>query len=305
MALMVRTSRDGVLRLAQAHRPIFYLPHVVADATGAFRRRSLSIELVPMATSGQWDHLAAGTADLAIGGPMRSMRLFEDGRRLVTFAAAVATSPWVLIGPAGAAAVRHPQELAGRPVLDDPEVATARLCLRGLLTAGTPPGAPQMEIRMVPRDSIVRSLAGGSAPFALMPYELTADPERRSGTKIVAELATWTGRVPWSSYQALPEVLWRRREEVAAFVDAIDEALRIIAVEPVQRLAELVAPWFARVRPPALVAALGGYRRIGVWPSTAMVPRDDFERFASLLVSAGWLREMPPYEELVQVVARD
>ncbi len=300
---MMGASNTGVLRLAHAHRPVFYLPHLVAHAVGALRRRSLTVELVPMETSGQWDLLVSGSADLAIGGPMRSMRLLEDGYRLVSFAAAVSTSPWVLIGHSEAAAVPTPQEVVGRTLLDDPDVATARLCLRGLLAAGGGAGHQPLKISMCPRSAIVRRIAAGSASLGLVPYEAIADSAERDRVRVVAELATWIGRVPWSSYQALPQLLDRRRVEVAAFADAIEEALPIIAVEPREHIADLVAPWFPRLERATLEAAIGSYQRIGVWATTTTVPRDEFDRFGSLLRSAGWLREMPPYEELVEVVS--
>ena len=121
--------------VAQAHRPIFYMPHVVAVAIGAFRRRSLDVEVVLMPTSDQWRMLTSGHADVAIGGPMRSMKLLEAGRRVVTFCAAVAGSPWVLVG-GKSSRIAGIDDLLGREVLDDADIATARLCLRGLLNLG-------------------------------------------------------------------------------------------------------------------------------------------------------------------------
>lgn len=299
MGVMTRLPRPGLLRLAQAHRPIFYLPHVVADAIGALRRRSLALEVVSMPTSGQWDALSAGAADLAIGGPMRSMRLLQEGRRVVTFASAVATSPWVLVGPPGAAGLGDPTALGGRTVLDDAEIATARLCLRGLM-AERAPMSPMPEVVSLPRDELMRRI-GAQGSFALLPYETVVEleVERQGRGRVVAELAGWVGRVPWSAYQALPEVLDRRRPEVDAFTDAIGEALQVIAVERVDRLADLVSPWFHGTDRSTLEAALSGYRRLGIWDTSPTIPREDLERFAGLLVSAGWLSAAPRHEDVV------
>lgn len=289
-----------MLRLAQAHRPLFYLPHLVADGIGAFVRRSLSVELVPMKTSQQWDLLTTGAADIAIGGPMRSMRLLEEGRHLVTFAAAVATSPWVLVGPPDAVEIGDVRDLVGRTVFDDEEIATGRLCLRGLAVALGAPLDGELDIAAMPRADLMRRVASGSAPLALVPYESVADLEHHSVVRVVARLASWTGRVPWSAYQALPELLEQRSEAISAFVTAIHEALGVMADEPADELAQLVAPWFPGMARATLITSLRAYRRTGVWASTPMVPRDEFDRFASLLVAAGWLEATPPYEDLVK-----
>lgn len=300
---MAYRSRTSVLRLAQAHQPLFYLPHAVADAVGAFRRRSLTVELVPMKTSGQWQLLTTGAADIAVGGPMRSMRLFEQGQRLVTFAAAVATSPWVLVGPFGDAGIGDVRELVGRTVFDDEEIATGRLCLRGLLAARGSHDA--LDILPMPRDDLMLRVASGLDSLALVPYESIVHLEHRGVVRVVANLADWTGRVPWSAYQALPETLERRREEVTEFVAAIDEALGVIADESAERLADIVAPWLPGLDHATFVAAVHGYHRRGVWAATPIIPRDEFDRFASLLVVAGWVRATPPYEQLVMSAMGD
>lgn len=292
------TSRPGRIRIAQAHRPIFYLPHLVAEAIGAFERRSITTELVLMETSDQWRVLNAGEADVAIGGPMRSMKLFEEGHRIVTFAAAVAASPWVLVGSPDAPAIDEPRALAGRTLFDDPEIATARLCLRGLLNRAEI-GPPGFTISMRSRDELLAQLEAGNGALALLPMEAVAPALGRGSVRIVTELGRWTGPLPWSAYQVLPEVFERRQAEMVAFSEAIGEGLRAINEEPLQRLARLVGRWFPSMRVAVLRAVLHAYREMGVWAATPLVSKTDFDRFASLLVAAGWLRAVPPYHQLV------
>ncbi len=295
---MTRTAGLSTLRVAQAHRPLFYLPHLVADAIGAFGRRSLALEVVPMATSEQWTVLSTGMADLALGGPMRTMRLMEDGHRLVTFSAAVATSPWVLAGHPSIAPISDPRELSGDAVLDDIEIATARLCLRGLLhQTGVDASALQLEITQ--RSDLVARLRDAAGPLALAPYEAIAGLVDRGLTHVVANLCEWIGRVPWSAYQVLPDVLDERRAEFVNFTDAVGEALRFIAREPIPLTARLVGARFPHIDAATLETVLGVYRRMGVWATTPAIARDDFERFGSLLLSAGWLHAMPSYDALV------
>jgi len=292
------TSRPGRIRIAQAHRPIFYLPHLVAEAIGAFERRSITTELVAMETSDQWRVLNAGEADVAIGGPMRSMKLSEEGQRIVTFAAAVAASPWVLVGSPDAPVIDEPRALAGRTLFDDPEIATARLCLRGLLNRAEI-GPPGLTISMRPRDELLAQLEVRDDVLALVPMEAAAPALERGLVRIVAKLGRWTGPLPWSAYQVLPDVLERRQAEMEAFSEAIAEGLLAIREEPLRRLVRLVGPWFPSVGDAVLRAVLHAYRDMGVWAATPLVSKTDFDRFASLLVAAGWLRAIPPYDQLV------
>jgi NitT/TauT family transport system substrate-binding protein len=292
------TSRPGRIRIAQAHQPIFYLPHLAAEAIGAFERRSITTELVLMETSDQWRVLNAGEADVAIGGPMRSMKLFEEGHRIVTFAAGVAASPWVLVGSTDAPIIDEPRALAGRTLFDDPQIATARLCVRGLLNRAEI-GLPGLTISMRTHDELLAQVEAGDGALALLPMEAVAPALGRGSVRIVAELGRWTGPLPWSAYQVLPEVFERRQAEMVAFSEAIGEGLRAINEEPLQRLTRLVGPWFPSMGDAVLHAVLHAYREMGVWAATPLVSKTDFDRFASLLVAAGWLRAVPPYHQLV------
>jgi NitT/TauT family transport system substrate-binding protein len=129
------------------------------------------------------------------------------------------------------------------------------------------------------------------------------DPVRRGLVRIVAALGTLTGAVPWSAYQTLPEVARERRSELTAFTAAIEEGLQTIQEVPIARLAELAQPSFPAIDVATLQAALDAYREMEVWSTTPEVPRVDFDRFAGLLVAAGWLHQAPAYDELVLSLA--
>jgi NitT/TauT family transport system substrate-binding protein len=292
-----QSNPPDLIRIAQAHRPIFYLPHVVAEAIGAFRQRALATQVIPMATSDQWRMLATGAADIAIGGPMRSMKLLEEGRRILTFAAAVAGSPWVLVGPADIGNLEL-ADLVGCELLDDREIATARLCIQGLLRlAGHDPGG--VRLTTMPGAELRRRLGTGEGTLALMPMERALGLVAKTDLHVVQELGRWTGPLPWSAYQALPETMARRGSQLAAYRDAIGDALRLIQEAPVEDLARLTRDWFVGVEEGQLENALRAYRRMGVWAPMPEIPEQDFRRFTGLLSAAGWLKEEPRYADLV------
>jgi len=286
------------LRLAQAHRPIFYLPHVVAAAIGAFERRSLELEVVPMATSDQWRMLASGAADIAIGGPMRTMKLHETGARVVTFCSAVAGSPWVLVGPTPSPVVGV-GDLIGREVLDDVEIATARLCIRGLLQLrGDAPQA--LTLTELPASELMDRISAARFELAFLPLEKVVGLIGSAEVHVLTSLGAWTGPVPWSAYQALPGTLVERQPELRAFVDAIGEALEAIRGEAVSVLARQVGNHFPDVSPDVLEGSIAWYRRMGVWAATPSIPAGDFDRFARILFASGWLTRVPDRAALLQ-----
>ena len=77
---------------------------------------------------------------------------------------------------------------------------------------------------------------------------------------------------------------------------ALARVQRWMAAEDPARIAEVIAPDFPAIRPEILRKAVTRYHAAGTWPAHPLQDRDDFERFARMLVEGGLVRRTVPFE---------
>ena len=130
--------------LQESLRGLLYAPYYAAMALGAYRGEGVAVDFVSATTPAEAPAgLFAGTVDVAWGGPMRVMQMYESRADcdLVCFGEVVTRDPFLLIG-------REPRpdfalaDLYGKRVATVSEVPTPWLCLQeDLRRAGLDPDA--------------------------------------------------------------------------------------------------------------------------------------------------------------------
>ena len=283
--------------MGQSLTAVFYLPHLIAQGVGAFRDEGLTVDFVT-SFGQQWAMLERGEVDIAIGGPTRNMDLeVREGRRIVNFCAALQANTWFLLGRRPAPEFTW-ADLVGRTVLGLAQ-APQGMCLRWLLLQhAIGPDEVTFVVGLDPAREL-EAFRAGEGDYLLHSLH-TAAPLVASGEAVpVQELATPTGRVPWSTYAALPDVLRIRRTELEAFTRAIARALRWIAAQPASAVAALLEPYFRDWTPARLTEVIGTYQPLGIWPRDALIPRADWEHYCSIMLATGSLPRPVPYEDQV------
>jgi NitT/TauT family transport system substrate-binding protein len=285
---------------------IYYCAHFVAEALGYFAANDLSVVFTTTQSGGhtiqggQIPAVLSGEAELTIGGPMVTMKNFEDGGpALVNFCAAVEGNPWVLASGKQADAIQV-ADLRGKRVIDVGNVGTASLCFRWLLGAN---GLTEQDVEVIAgsgsQEMDFNDVASGKIDYALHSLHSLA-PSISSGQLFLAcDLAGPTRPVPWSAYIARPEVLAAQRPAFAAFTRAIGQALAWIRSEPAATVASVVSPYYADYPIGALVTAIAGYQRAEVFAASTAISERDFDHFADILRQSGWLSADVPYDTLV------
>lgn len=271
---------------------IYYLPHLVAEAGGFFAREGLEVRLMTAdqggdtVAGGQIPSVLSGAADLTIGGPMVTMKLAEEGTRLVNFCAAVRSNPWFVLG-AEAEPDFDLARLAGQDVIDVAQVGTAGFIFDAV-----------MAERGVDAARVAGPFPDGAHRYAIHHLHAVAGAIADGRIAPLADLARPTGGVPWSAYIARPDVIGARHVAFDAFRRAIAAALELVATAQPASIAAMIAPSFPEHTAKALTVAITLYRSAGLWPADTTIPREDFERFGALLIRAGWLTRMPSWTDL-------
>lgn len=285
---------------------IYYCAHFVAEALGYFAAHDLSVIFTTTQSGGhtiqggQIPAVLSGEAELTIGGPMVTMKNFEDGGPpLVNFCAAVERNPWVIAAGRQTGAISI-ADLRGMRVIDVGNVGTASLCFRWLLGAN---GLTEQDVEVIAgsgwQEKDIADVASGAIDYALHSLHALA-PDITSGQLFLAcELATPTQPVPWSAYIARPEILAAQRPAFAAFTQAIGQALAWIRSQPAATVASVVSPYYADYPIPALETAIAGYQQSEVFAASTAIAEPDFHHFAGILRQCGWLNADVPYGTLV------
>jgi NitT/TauT family transport system substrate-binding protein len=281
-------------------RGLLYAPYYAALARGAYRDEGVAVEFVSAPAPAQAPvGLFAGTVDVAWGGPMRVMQMYESrpDSDLVCFGEVVTRDPFLLVG-------REPRpgftfaDLYKKRVATVSEVPTPWLCLQeDLRRAGLDP-------ETLPRISD-RSMNENMAALRRDELDVIQLFEPFAEELIVAReghlwhAAADRGPTAYTSFYARRSVLAARRDELKKLVRGLYRTQKWLHAAPAEALADAVQSFFPAVPSSRLRAAVSRYRTLGVWGRNPILPRAGYERLRAGLVSGGFVKSGAPFEVAV------
>jgi NitT/TauT family transport system substrate-binding protein len=281
-------------------RGLLYTPYYAALVLGAYRQEGVAVELVTSPAPAQATvGLFAGTVDVAWGGPMRVMHMYEnrpDGD-LVCFGEAVTRDPFLLVGREP-----HPAftlaDLYGKRVATVSEVPTPWLCLQeDLRRAGLDPDAlPRVADRTMVEN--MAALRRGELDVVQL-FEPFAEELISAGEAYLWHAASARGPTAYTSFYARRGVLVARREEFKKLVRSLYRTQKWLYAASPEALAVAVQSFFPEVPAARLQAAVARYRSLGVWGRNPIMPREGYERLRAGLVSGGFVKMGAPFDQAV------
>jgi NitT/TauT family transport system substrate-binding protein len=281
-------------------RGLLYAPYYAALALGAYRREGVETVFVSAPAPAQAPvGLFAGTVDVAWGGPMRVMQMYETrpDSDLVCFGEVVTRDPFLLVGREP-----HPEftlaDLYGKRVATVSEVPTPWLCLQeDLRRAGLDPDAlPRIADRNMVDN--VGALRRGELDIVQL-FEPFAEELIADGAGHLWYAAADRGPTAYTSFYARRSVLSARREEFKKLVRGLYRTQKWLHSQPPEALADAVQSFFPSVPPILLRAAVARYRALGIWGRNPIMPRAGYDRLKAGLISGSFVREGAPFESAV------
>jgi NitT/TauT family transport system substrate-binding protein len=288
------------ITVAQPFRSLFYAPHTVAIRGGHFAAEDL--EVVPLIADGRTSVIRAlieGTADLGLGGLMRSLDLADRGGRLVPhFAEVNSRNGFFLLA-------RTPRpdftwrDLAGRAVISFAGAPTPWQCMLTVLRRhGVDPDGVTF-IRDLHGADAVAAFRGGRAEFLEAGQPTTEALLAEGEAHLVASMGEATGPVPFSSYLAMPDRLRRQPELIIRFTRAVYRAQRWIGRHNATEIADLIALDFADIPADLRRRAVERYLGQGTWAAHPVLKRPGFEYLQEILLAGGFIKRRHRFEDLV------
>jgi NitT/TauT family transport system substrate-binding protein len=281
-------------------RGLLYTPYYAALSLAAYRQEGVAVELVTSPAPAQATvGLFAGTVDVAWGGPMRVMHMYEarSDSDLVCFGEAVTRDPFLLVGREP-----HPDfvvaDLYGKRVATVSEVPTPWLCLQeDLRRAGLDPEAlPRVADRTMAEN--MAALRQGELDVVQL-FEPFVEELISTGEGHLWHAASTRGPTAYTSFYTRRRVLAARREEFTKLVRALYRTQKWLYSASPEALAEAVQSFFPGVPAARLQAAVARYQTLGVWGRNPIMPREGYERLRAGLVSGGFVKAGAPFEQAV------
>jgi NitT/TauT family transport system substrate-binding protein len=287
------------LTVMEPFRSLFYAPQFVALHGGHFAAEGLdvSVRTGTDATS-TTRALIEGTAQVSLGGLMRSLDLADRGGRwLPHFAEVNSRNGFFLLS-------REPRpsftwsDLVGRTVISFAGAPTPWLCMQAVLRRHGVDPARIRFVRDLLGDDAVRAFREGRGDF-LEAGQPTTEEAIDAGAHLVAAMGEATGPLPFSSYMTTPERLRAAPELPLRFSRALYRAQRWMAGQEPAAIAEVVAPAFPGIPTTIRQRVVARYLRQGTWARDPLLRRPGFEHLQEILLGGGFIRRRHRYGDLV------
>jgi NitT/TauT family transport system substrate-binding protein len=288
------------LTVVEPFRSIFYTPQFVALHRGEFAAEGLDITVTTAAEAGGTVRaLLDGSADLALGGIMRSLELADrTGQHLPHFAEVNSRNGFFLLA-------REPMPrfewsaVTGKTVISFAGAPTPYHCMLTVLRRHGVDPARVTFVRDLLGDAAVKAFRAGQADFLEVGEPATEELIAEGGAHLVASMGEATGPVPFSSYMATPERLRRDPETLVRFTRAFHRGQRWMARASAAEIAEVIAPAFPAIPSGVREQAVARYHRQGTWGAEPVITRTSFEYLQEILLAGGFIRSRHRYEDLI------
>ena len=286
--------------LQESLRGLLYAPYYAAMTLGAYRQEGAEVSFVSAPTPAQAPAgLFAGTADVAWGGPMRVMQMYETRPDcdLVCFGEVVTRDPFLLVG-------REPHsgfalaDLYGKRVAIVSEVPTPWLCLQeDIRRVGLDPDAlPRIADRTMSENAA--ALRRGEVDV-IQVFEPFAEELIAAGAGHIWYAAAKRGPTAYTSFYTRRSTLTARRDELKRMVRGLYRTQKWLFSQPPEALGDAVQSFFPDVAAALLRGAVARYRSLGIWGRNPILPRTGYERLKAGLVSGSFVKQGAQFEQAV------
>jgi NitT/TauT family transport system substrate-binding protein len=278
---------------------VFYAPHYVALHLGHFTAEGLEITTRTGAGSTSTTRaLIEASAQISLGGLMRSLDLADRGGRLLPhFAEVNSRNGFFLIGRQPRARLAWP-DIVGRTVISFTAAPTPYQSMLTVVRREGVDPARVTFVRDVAPPEAVAAFRGGRGDFIEV-GQPTAELLLDEGFHLAVSMGDATGPVPFSSYMTMPDRLRHEPDLIVAFTRALYRTQRWIATHDAKAVAQAIAPSFADIPSPICERAVGRYLAQGTWARDPLLRRPGYEYLVDILLDGGFIHRRQRYQDLV------
>lgn len=270
---------------------------------GVLEQEGLSVELTTATSAAEVnDKLLDGTADVGLGGPIRTLELAErkSPGRLISIMEVNSRNGFFLLA-------REPQplfewtNLVGRRLILFAEAPTPWLCLQHVLRRhGIDPRNVHVRSDLATADAVATFLRG-DADYLEQSQPATETLISSGQAALVASEGEAVGAIPFSAFLTTAAFAISHAELLRRFARAFYRAQQWLDQHSAGELSELIAPSFSEIAPALRTRILDRYLRQQTWAHDPLLRQEGFEHLQDILLGAGFITRRYRYSDHVNV----
>lgn len=288
------------ISLIENFRALFYAPYYAAIEIKAYQSEGVDVEFVPMEGPGSGGQSVVNGAEaITWGGPMRVLRDHDQNpnSELVIFCEVVGKDPFHILGhkPRPDFKLSDLTKIRFASFVEPP---TPWNCLQeDLRRAGIDPASLNRVLdQSIPNNIHAFESGEVDAIQILEPYAQIILNNNHG--HIWFEGAS-RGPCSYTTFYAKRSFLDAREEEFRAMYKAITRTLHWVQEAPPEDIAKVIKPYFPDDDLAVLSAAIGRYKRSGLWNETPILNKVGLERLRAGLLSNNFIERKVSYDEVV------
>lgn len=290
------------VRIGEVTRSIFYAPQYVAISQGFFKDEGLAVELTTTAGGDKtMTALLTNGIDVALVGSETSIYVGQQGASdpAINFAQLTQTDGTFLVARQRLEKFDW-QLLKGKTFLGQRKGGMPQMAGEyALKQKGIDPHRDTKLIQNVDFANIPAAFSSGTGDFVQLFEPQATMIEREGRGYVVASFGVESGRLPYTAYMAKKSWITRNPQTAQKFTNAIYKAQLWVQQQPVERIAEAVAPFFPDTDRAVVEAVVKRYKEQESFATDPIIDEAEWNRLQDVMEMAGELKQRADYSKLV------
>ncbi len=288
--------------LNEVAHSIFYAPMYVAIEEGYFEEEGIELELVTgFGADKTMTAVLTGEADIGFMGSESSIYTYVQGtdNPVINFAQLTQRAGNFLVAREKIDDFSWDM-LKGEEILGGRAGGMPQMVLEFVLKKHGMDPMKDMDIdQSIDFGSTAAAFSGGKGNYTVEFEPHATALEEKGDGYIVASLGEESGYVPYTAFCATTSYMAEHPYVIQAFTNALQKGLDYVNSHEPEEIAEIIAPQFVETDQETLKTIVERYYAQDTWPEDLIFEKESFELLEHILMEAGELEEMLPYEDLV------
>ena len=289
--------------LNEVAHSIFYAPQYVAIEEGYFKDEGLDMTLITgFGADKTMTAVISGEADIGFMGAEASIYAYQEGATdpVVNFAQLTQRAGNFLVAREEMPDFKW-EDLKGRKVLGGRKGGMPEMVFEYILKQnGLDPQKDLSIDQSIDFGATAAAFTGDNSADFTVEFEPSATAlEKQGAGYVVASLGVDSGYVPYTSYSAKTSYMEKNPDIMQKFTNALQKGMDYVQKHTPEEIARVIEPQFPETDLDTITAIVKRYYDQDTWKENLVFGQEGFELLQDILEDAGELKELTPYEELV------